>query len=166
MARNEMIHPSSEALLLSWIATWSTRFIRDENFHRNSYTRKKRLDKNQEIGWDNLGAQIAQLVEQGTENPCVAGSIPALGTMQFLPYVWFTVFLRNVVAVNNDQIQLLKNRLKEIEQEQIKIREAIEALCIEEGILNLELYRLKRQEKELDQEALKINRFLQPDIIA
>ena len=24
-------------------------------------------------------AQIAQLVEQGTENPCVAGSIPALG---------------------------------------------------------------------------------------
>ena len=25
-------------------------------------------------------AQIAQLVEQRTENPCVAGSIPALGT--------------------------------------------------------------------------------------
>ena len=25
-------------------------------------------------------AQIAQLVEQWTENPCVAGSIPALGT--------------------------------------------------------------------------------------
>ena len=24
-------------------------------------------------------AQIAQSVEQGTENPCVAGSIPALG---------------------------------------------------------------------------------------
>ena len=31
-----------------------------------------------------LDAQIAQLVEQGTENPCVAGSIPALGTQ-----VWF-----------------------------------------------------------------------------
>ena len=28
----------------------------------------------------NLCAQIAQLVEQWTENPCVAGSIPALGT--------------------------------------------------------------------------------------
>ena len=27
----------------------------------------------------NLCAQIAQLVEQWTENPCVAGSIPALG---------------------------------------------------------------------------------------
>ena len=27
----------------------------------------------------NLNAQIAQLVEQWTENPCVAGSIPALG---------------------------------------------------------------------------------------
>ena len=27
-----------------------------------------------------LFAQIAQLVEQGTENPCVTGSIPVLGT--------------------------------------------------------------------------------------
>ena len=27
-------------------------------------------------------AQIAQLVEQWTENPCVAGSIPALGTLK------------------------------------------------------------------------------------
>jgi hypothetical protein len=70
------------------------------------------------------------------------------------------------MTVNNDQIPLLKNRLKEIEQEQIKIREAINALCIEEGILNLQFYRLKRQEKELGQEALKINRFLHPDIIA
>ena len=26
-----------------------------------------------------MNAQIAQLVEQWTENPCVAGSIPALG---------------------------------------------------------------------------------------
>ena len=26
-------------------------------------------------------AQIAQSVEQGTENPCVAGSIPALGIL-------------------------------------------------------------------------------------
>ena len=26
-------------------------------------------------------AEVAQSVEQGTENPCVAGSIPALGTM-------------------------------------------------------------------------------------
>jgi hypothetical protein len=30
--------------------------------------------------WDN-GAQIAQLVEQRIENPRVAGSIPALGTI-------------------------------------------------------------------------------------
>ena len=29
-------------------------------------------------------AQIAQSVEQGTENPRVAGSIPALGTIRFL----------------------------------------------------------------------------------
>ena len=27
-----------------------------------------------------LGAQVAQLVEQRTENPCVGGSIPPLGT--------------------------------------------------------------------------------------
>ena len=29
-------------------------------------------------------AQIAQLVEQRTENPCVGGSIPPLGTIQTL----------------------------------------------------------------------------------
>ena len=28
-------------------------------------------------------AQVAQLVEQGTENPCVGGSIPPLGTTFF-----------------------------------------------------------------------------------
>ena len=28
-------------------------------------------------------AQVAQLVEQGTENPCVGGSIPPLGTTLF-----------------------------------------------------------------------------------
>src|SRR5215472_14797504 len=29
------------------------------------------------------GAQVAQLVEQRTENPCVGGSIPPLGTIAF-----------------------------------------------------------------------------------
>ena len=32
-----------------------------------------------QILFPQLNAQIAQLVEQRTENPCVAGSIPALG---------------------------------------------------------------------------------------
>ena len=32
-------------------------------------------------GWPFHGAQVAQLVEQRTENPRVAGSIPALGTI-------------------------------------------------------------------------------------
>ena len=32
----------------------------------------------------NLIAQIAQSVEQRTENPCVGGSIPPLGTIYFL----------------------------------------------------------------------------------
>ena len=36
------------------------------------------------IDSDDGDAQIAQLVEQWTENPCVAGSIPALGTITFL----------------------------------------------------------------------------------
>jgi hypothetical protein len=40
-------------------------------------------------------AQIAQLVEQGTENPCVAGSIPALGT---IPDFYF-IFTINVVLI-------------------------------------------------------------------
>ena len=31
----------------------------------------------------NLIAQIAQSVEQRTENPCVGGSIPPLGTIYF-----------------------------------------------------------------------------------
>ena len=31
-----------------------------------------------------VDAQIAQSVEQGTENPCVSGSIPLLGTLFFL----------------------------------------------------------------------------------
>jgi hypothetical protein len=30
-----------------------------------------------------LGAQVAQLVEQRTENPCVGGSIPPLGTIKY-----------------------------------------------------------------------------------
>jgi hypothetical protein len=30
-----------------------------------------------------IGAQVAQLVEQRTENPRVGGSIPPLGTIQF-----------------------------------------------------------------------------------
>ncbi len=32
---------------------------------------------------------IAQLVEQRTENPCVAGSIPAQATFSFLPNLLF-----------------------------------------------------------------------------
>lgn len=34
-----------------------------------------------------LLGQIAQSVEQRTENPCVAGSIPALATNQSMSYV-------------------------------------------------------------------------------
>jgi hypothetical protein len=37
------------------------------------------------------GAQVAQLVEQRTENPCVGGSIPPLGTIAF-PARQFSVF--------------------------------------------------------------------------
>ena len=33
-----------------------------------------------------INAQIAQLVEQRTENPRVAGSIPALGTKALISY--------------------------------------------------------------------------------
>ena len=38
---------------------------------------KRRLSQ----GLYGLNAQVAQLVEQGTENPCVGGSIPSLGTI-------------------------------------------------------------------------------------
>ncbi len=35
-----------------------------------------------------MHARIAQLVEQGTENPCVGGSIPSPGTMFFNGLAW------------------------------------------------------------------------------
>ena len=34
-----------------------------------------------------IPAQIAQLVEQGTENPCVGGSNPSLGTTYILDFL-------------------------------------------------------------------------------
>lgn len=49
-----------------------------------------RLDKKAKCRYNNYipfaqsqKAQIAQLVEQGTENPCVVGSIPTLGTISY-----------------------------------------------------------------------------------
>ena len=33
------------------------------------------------IRFARAGAQVAQVVEQGTENPCVGGSTPSLGTI-------------------------------------------------------------------------------------
>ena len=48
---------------------------------------KKELDKisNDDILCSISGGGIAQLVEQGTENPCVPGSIPGPATI-FLPF--------------------------------------------------------------------------------
>ena len=39
-------------------------------------------------------AEIAQLVEQGTENPCVRGSIPRLGTILINMEL---LFIRNIL---------------------------------------------------------------------
>ena len=41
------------------------------------------------IEFDFLFAQIAQSVEQRTENPCVGGSIPPLGTIKILIFCSF-----------------------------------------------------------------------------
>ena len=43
-------------------------------------------------------AQVAQLVEQGTENPCVGGSIPPLGTTFF---TFFKVTRFAFAKINN-----------------------------------------------------------------
>ena len=40
-----------------------------------------------------LDAQIAQLVEQGTENPCVLGSIPSLGTIKEAEMLLFYIYI-------------------------------------------------------------------------
>lgn len=43
-------------------------------------------------------AEIAQLVEQGTENPCVRGSIPRLGTiLRNIKLLFITDVIRNIL---------------------------------------------------------------------
>ena len=44
------------------------------------------------ISFNSPFAQIAQLVEQGTENPCVTGSIPVLGTPDILISGYFFAY--------------------------------------------------------------------------
>ncbi len=48
-------------------------------------------------------ARIAQLVEQGIENPCVAGSIPALGTI-------YRINSQKSLFFINFSIEIFKNR--------------------------------------------------------
>ena len=68
-----------------WIFLYETLFIkkRKKNFQKHlkfaciSDIINRALCETDARGF----AQIAQLVEQRTENPCVAGSIPALGTV-------------------------------------------------------------------------------------
>ena len=47
-------------------------------------------------------AQVAQLVEQGTENPCVGGSIPPLGTTHFI-YLLFDTILKKSLKILNER---------------------------------------------------------------
>ena len=41
-------------------------------------------------------AQVAQLVEQGTENPCVGGSIPPLGTTHLIYFLFDTILKKSL----------------------------------------------------------------------
>ena len=41
-------------------------------------------------------AQVAQLVEQGTENPCVGGSIPPLGTTYLIYFLFDTILKKSL----------------------------------------------------------------------
>jgi len=62
------------------------------------------LDKALISGYKHLYvAQIAQLVEQGIENPCVAGSIPALGTIS-------SALEQKSLFFINFSIEIFKNR--------------------------------------------------------
>ena len=47
-------------------------------------------------------AQVAQLVEQGTENPCVGGSIPPLGTTHLI-YLLFDTILKKSLKILNER---------------------------------------------------------------
>ena len=44
--------------------------------------------------------QIAQLVEQGTENPCVRGSIPLLATSFFI-HIFSAIFYFRILLAHN-----------------------------------------------------------------
>jgi hypothetical protein len=51
---------------------------------------------------DIKNAEIAQLVEQRTENPRVAGSIPALGIFKAPQHTFYTSFSALLSDVNSD----------------------------------------------------------------
>lgn len=59
----------------------SSAHIYKRNFGFCGQKIKKTVDYCYLIGMINKWATIAQLVEQGTENPCVLGSIPSRGTI-------------------------------------------------------------------------------------
>ena len=64
-------------------------------------------------------AQIAQLVEQRTENPRVAGSIPALGTKKFCGFnSAVECHLAKVKVASSNLVTRSKNSL----DEQLKVR--------------------------------------------
>ena len=51
-----------------------------------------------------MTASIAQLVEHGTENPCVAGSIPARGTIKFIfivPFIYIFVVFHTLTFIKH-----------------------------------------------------------------
>ena len=58
-------------------------------------------------------AQVAQLVEQRIENPCVAGSIPALGTI-FIKFLDLGDFLTGTIRVplTFDPVRFFSARLQ------------------------------------------------------
>ena len=62
------------------MVNWGQRFMDNPNADKNAYKWIfQKMGNPQTFGIASVG-QIAQLVEQRTENPCVGGSIPPLAT--------------------------------------------------------------------------------------
>lgn len=94
------------------------------------------------------------MVEQGIENPCVAGSIPALGTISMR-----LVMLQTEKAI-------LEKRLVQLRKRHCELDIKAQSIQQEPGIDNLSLHRIKKEKLLLKDEITRIEDQLRPDIIA
>ena len=95
------------------------------------------------------------MVEQGTENPCVVGSIPSPGTT-FYSEETNQVNMSSVPHTLAFEIRRLQGRLKEVDQEMVKHQSD------KENILNFEWMRFKKEKSDIQEEIQYLTDLLHP----